>query len=231
LGGPNSAFKPYFSSNIYADALSPQVMGLSYIHDAGIIHRRISPSSLFVDGFGDIRIADFDNAYLDATPHLRPLRPYTDEATAHWLPYVAPEAHADGKSDRSTRYGVAVDYWSLGCVLFELESPLGKVSQVASAYGFGIERIGQAVASDGDFRAYLRSADRYGEVRWPIFRSLGENARSVIAGVRQTSACCKLKVLCSLQLMRVNPYLRFGKEDLYLHFYFDNDDGHVSFIH
>ncbi|THH27220.1 hypothetical protein EUX98_g6968 [Antrodiella citrinella] len=105
-------------------------LGIDALHGMGIIHRDIKPENILLcpDGM-NVRVADFTNAYLaplpdessdddDPTkppPSLRLLwwRKYSKNniGTVH---YLAPEV-----VERKW-YGLAVDYWALGCVLFDL---------------------------------------------------------------------------------------------------------------
>jgi len=96
-------------------------MGLSFIHDAGLIHRDIKPENLLVDHRGDIRISDFGCAYLHTSYPLKYDETYSSEVNGTWH-YMAPELLANDKLPRQARkeYGLGVDYWSLGCVFFEL---------------------------------------------------------------------------------------------------------------
>ncbi|TFK75674.1 kinase-like protein [Pluteus cervinus] len=110
--------------------IAQTAMGLSAIHKAGIIHRDIKPENLLVDYRDNIRITDFGSAYVNE--HGSPIHAwgdYTSEIVGTW-PYLAPEIveikkNAHLKAPRK-KYGMAVDYWALGCVAFELESNTGQ---------------------------------------------------------------------------------------------------------
>ena len=58
-------------------------------------------------------------------PYL-PGRSYTDAYVGTW-PYIAPEVLENKTKTRRIPYGIEVDYWSLGCIIFELESLHGEV--------------------------------------------------------------------------------------------------------
>ncbi|KAH8097099.1 kinase-like domain-containing protein [Cristinia sonorae] len=104
-------------------------LGIDALHAIGIIHRDIKPENILLcpDGL-NVRITDFTNAYLDAplpdpedddpdapvpSPRLQWWRKYSKHVigTVH---YLAPEVV------EKKWYGLAVDYWALGCVLYDL---------------------------------------------------------------------------------------------------------------
>ncbi|KAJ7099708.1 kinase-like domain-containing protein [Mycena epipterygia] len=96
-------------------------LGISAIHASGIIHRDIKPENLLLDVSGNIRISDFGAAHTEPDPiPLDPSEVYAHEVTGTWA-YMAPEMLFNRKpKSRVENYGLAVDYWSLGCVAFEL---------------------------------------------------------------------------------------------------------------
>lgn len=80
--------------------------GLYHIHKNGIIHRDIKPENILVDKNRFI-ICDFDSSAF--------IKENTYDLTETYT-YVAPEV-VDGKM-----YDKMIDYWSLGAVLFEIET-------------------------------------------------------------------------------------------------------------
>ncbi|TFY57573.1 hypothetical protein EVJ58_g6943 [Rhodofomes roseus] len=83
----------------------------------GIIHRDIKPENILLDArTNNVRIADFNAAFLQ--PGDAPLENgavYTREYAGS-KPYLAPEVV------QRRWYGKMVDWWSLGCVMFDLVS-------------------------------------------------------------------------------------------------------------
>ncbi|KAK2460027.1 hypothetical protein APHAL10511_007950 [Amanita phalloides] len=99
--------------------------GLDALHGLGIIHRDIKPENLMIDCRDNIRIADLGASYISPRrERLFAAGEYTDEMLGTW-PYIAPEVMDTKDKPKSKRksYGTAVDYWALGCILFELEAP------------------------------------------------------------------------------------------------------------
>ena len=88
-------------TQFYAGCL---VLVLEYIHDRGIIHRDLKPENVYIDGYGYPKLVDFASAKVGE-------RAQSLTGTPH---YMAPEMIL-GK-----RYGVWVDLWSFGVLMFEL---------------------------------------------------------------------------------------------------------------
>ncbi|KAF8452675.1 kinase-like domain-containing protein [Boletus edulis BED1] len=98
-------------------------LGIQSLHEMGIIHRDMKSENILIDSRENIRIIDFGLAYI--VPKSRDGR--RSEGPTHFLgtpPYMAPEVlQIKGlPTDLRKPYGTAVDWWALGCILFELES-------------------------------------------------------------------------------------------------------------
>ncbi|XP_027338056.1 probable serine/threonine-protein kinase At1g09600 [Abrus precatorius] len=84
--------------------------GLEHCHNRGVMHRDIKGSNLLVDNNGNLKIGDFGLANLFQPSQGQPL---TSRVVTLW--YRPPELLLG-----ATDYGVAVDLWSVGCILAEL---------------------------------------------------------------------------------------------------------------
>ncbi|KAK3426537.1 hypothetical protein EUGRSUZ_F02965 [Eucalyptus grandis] len=84
--------------------------GLDYCHKRGVLHRDIKGSNLLIDNDGVLKIGDFGLATFFQPDQQQPL---TSRVVTLW--YRAPELLLG-----ATKYGVAVDLWSTGCILAEL---------------------------------------------------------------------------------------------------------------
>ncbi|KAL2894291.1 hypothetical protein RDABS01_010200, partial [Bienertia sinuspersici] len=84
--------------------------GLEHCHSRGVLHRDIKGSNLLIDKNGVLKIGDFGLATNFKPGQNQPL---TSHVVTLW--YRAPELLLG-----STEYGVAVDLWSVGCILAEL---------------------------------------------------------------------------------------------------------------
>ena len=99
--------KDHYSEKEAADTIRPVVEAIKYCHEMGIVHRDLKPENLLYSSEEEdaiIKITDFGLA-----------RFYDDDlmTTACGTPgYVAPEILV-GKG-----YGLEVDYWSLGVILY-----------------------------------------------------------------------------------------------------------------
>ncbi|XP_050381599.1 probable serine/threonine-protein kinase At1g54610 [Argentina anserina] len=86
--------------------------GLNHCHSHGVLHRDIKGSNLLIDNNGILKIADFGLASFYDPHHSVPL---TSRVVTLW--YRPPELLLG-----ASKYGVAVDLWSTGCILGELYS-------------------------------------------------------------------------------------------------------------
>eukprot|EP01125_Pyxidicula_operculata_P015498 TRINITY_DN5260_c0_g1_i2.p1 TRINITY_DN5260_c0_g1~~TRINITY_DN5260_c0_g1_i2.p1 ORF type:complete len:366 (-),score=78.59 TRINITY_DN5260_c0_g1_i2:1300-2397(-) len=92
-------------SKFYASEI---VLGLQHLHENGIVYRDLKPENLLLDDEGHVKITDFG---LSKEGMLGDERTKTFCGTPE---YLAPEI-LDGK-----QYGRAVDWWSLGTLIYEM---------------------------------------------------------------------------------------------------------------
>ncbi|KIH55837.1 kinase domain protein, partial [Ancylostoma duodenale] len=93
------------------------LMGLRYLHTAGIAHRDLKPSNLLVNSDCSLRIADFGMAKLAMKDHIDEADEHCFYMTQHvaTLPYRAPELLYV-----MPEHSTAVDMWAVGCIFAEM---------------------------------------------------------------------------------------------------------------
>lgn len=146
----------------------------------GIIHRDIKPENILLDAHtNNVRITDFNAAFLH--PGDAPLENgavYTREYAGS-KPYLAPEVI------RRRWYGKMVDWWSLGCTMFDLVS--GEVSRrvVPRASLHRTNTLGQLLFRDEAQRTKYAKWDAKKEgttyLRWAT--DLTRDEENVLLGV------------------------------------------------
>ena len=90
--------------------------GLSYLHQAGVLHKDLKPSNILMKGF-DIKLSDYALAEL-VDPRLSACRKEQQRSDelhrGDSLPYMAPEVIKDIEVTEKS------DVWSFGCVVLEM---------------------------------------------------------------------------------------------------------------
>ncbi|RIA98426.1 kinase-like domain-containing protein [Glomus cerebriforme] len=86
--------------------------GVAYIHECEVIHRDLSPKNILINDLGVIKIADFDDAWLESYNGDEKRGKMRFEIGTRI--YRAPELLFS-----SGDYSYAIDLWSLGCIFAE----------------------------------------------------------------------------------------------------------------
>ena len=178
-----------------------QTTGLAAIHNAGIIHRDLKPENVFIDFRFNARIGDFGCAYIEPQgKSIYSFGNYCHEVCGTW-PYTAPEmADNTGKHvDYRRAYSLGVDYWALGCIVFELERDGAGVRVPTSilryfssqSYFISIQALFETLTDLTAYRNYQPL--RHRGKSYFAFAKLSLNAESLISGV-----CSLSDLRCSL---------------------------------
>mmetsp|Transcript_20395 Transcript_20395/g.40114 ORF Transcript_20395/g.40114 Transcript_20395/m.40114 type:complete len:619 (-) Transcript_20395:344-2200(-) len=102
------AVERYFEPERARYHIAEVVLGIEHLHSLGIVYRDLKPDNILLDENGHCRISDMGLAIVTNGRHLR--------GRAGTPGYWAPEMLT------KKRYSFPVDWWSLGCVLYELLS-------------------------------------------------------------------------------------------------------------
>lgn len=102
-----------FSENVARFYFCEICCALNYLHSLNIVYRDLKPENILLDNNGHVKLCDFGFA--------SPLS--SREAVLHdgcgTAMYVAPEI-ASGHMKKA--HGLPVDWWGLGCILYEMLS-------------------------------------------------------------------------------------------------------------
>jgi serine/threonine protein kinase len=95
------------------------LIAVYFCHSRRVLHRDLKPDNVLISANMQVKIADFGLARV----YQIPIRPYTNEVQTLW--YRAPELLLEVPD-----YSVAVDMWSVGCIMADLyrKMPLFKGS-------------------------------------------------------------------------------------------------------
>lgn len=121
-----------FEESVVASLTRQTLLGLSYLHREGILHRDLKADNILLDLDGTCKISDFgiskksDNIYgNDVTNSM--------QGSVFWM---APEViRSQGQG-----YSAKVDIWSLGCVVLEMfagKRPWSKEEAIGAIYKLG----------------------------------------------------------------------------------------------
>ncbi|KAG1858172.1 kinase-like domain-containing protein [Suillus subluteus] len=174
-------------------------LGINALHNMGIIHRDIKAENVLIDIQQNVRIADFGLSYIDGEPKpLHSWRDYTSDVKGT-TNCMAPEILRNIKNPDSMRYGPPVDWWSFGCVLYELISPG--------------HQAGLFDSEDAIMKYVSWRSKHYGPCDlFPAFHQLDSLVADLVAGLFNPLAI-----------------LRYGFQQVTNHRYFSNDDGTSEF--
>ncbi|KAG2360661.1 kinase-like domain-containing protein [Suillus spraguei] len=160
-------------------------LGINALHEIGIIHRDIKSENILIDVRENVRITDFGLSYVNQ--HRGPLK--RQEYTAHVVGTtycMAPEVLHNKLNPGSMKYGAPVDWWALGCVIYELVSSEQKACFASSFTAILMIPSCQApFVTEDDISFYVSWC--YGSGRTskqsPIFKDFHENVADLISGL------------------------------------------------
>ncbi|RUP46483.1 hypothetical protein BC936DRAFT_146901, partial [Jimgerdemannia flammicorona] len=110
--------------------IAETVLAVQALHEMQYVHRDIKPQNILISSTGHIKLADFGSCI-----RLNANKTVTSPIPVGTCDYISPEVLRAGEGDVS--YGVEVDWWSVGILLYELlqgEPPFASDS-LAETYG------------------------------------------------------------------------------------------------
>ncbi|KAG1758569.1 kinase-like domain-containing protein [Suillus occidentalis] len=191
-------------------------LGINALHDLGIIHRDIKAENIFIDIRGNARIGDFGLSYLDADA--RPLNRQGAYSTSVMgtLQCMAPDILLNISIPSYMKYGPPVDWWSLGCVIFQLVSPNHMV-RFASSFAaiLPIQSFQPLFETQQHILSYVAwcTSDGRTHRQHPSFQNLKSNFGDLISG-----------------LLDPSPSSRYGFREVSGHQLFLNPCGTSAFV-
>lgn len=112
-----------------------QIIGLTSLHEKGIIHHDLKPENILIDAEGHIIISDFGLSVVDRAPAgtVTMARMGPPGGTAL---YMAPEIDTRDNNlriyQKMAYWDHGIDYWALGATIFKLQT--GKVGLPFTSY-------------------------------------------------------------------------------------------------
>ncbi|KAG1795084.1 kinase-like domain-containing protein [Suillus plorans] len=163
-------------------------LGINALHEIGIIHRDIKATNILIDVRQNVRITDFGVSYVnkDEGPLDRQGN-YSSEpvGTTHTM---APEVLRNKSDPRPLKYGAPADWWSLGCIIYQLVSKKHEARFESSFAAILLTSSRQSlfVTKDDVFSyvSWCSSRDRPSK-RFPAFEELREDLEDLISGLLQ----------------------------------------------
>eukprot|EP00043_Microstomoeca_roanoka_P003969 m.46800 g.46800 ORF g.46800 m.46800 type:complete len:358 (-) comp12279_c0_seq2:103-1176(-) len=99
----------YISLNNIKLFLFQLLRGLSYCHSRKVLHRDLKPQNLLINGYGELKLADFGLARAKSFP----IKTYSNEVVTLW--YRPPDVLLG-----SVNYSGNIDMWGVGCIFAEM---------------------------------------------------------------------------------------------------------------
>lgn len=195
--------KRTFSKNNIKHIMYQLLCAVSFFHEKHIIHRDIKPQNILINKKNEIKIADFGLARsIELSSGL-----FSNEVVTLW--YRPPEILLG-----STKYGLEIDIWSVGCIFAEL-------------------CLGWPVFCGKDFKEQLNlifnvfgSPDK--ETEHELLENANETTKKFFFSLRNIpqnlsvfSSMNEIEISLLLQMLSFSPSKRITAKKALLHSYFN----------
>lgn len=179
--------------------------GMKYVHSAQVIHRDLKPRNLLVNSNCDLKICDFGLARVRFSDK-EWVCPMTEYVCTRW--YRAPEVLCSW-----TDYSCAIDIWSIGCILSELQTrkPVFPGHNTQNQLDLIIELLGSPDSQElmkipnDKCRRFIKSLPvKTGKILSEVFSCMPEEAQDILR-----------------KMLRWDPSARSSVEEAIMHPYLD----------
>ncbi|CAF1588052.1 unnamed protein product, partial [Rotaria magnacalcarata] len=109
-----STYDDKFSEDMTRFYVAEIILAVDSLHKLGYIHRDIKPDNILIDGSGHIRLADFGSCL-----RMRADGTVQSNVSVGTPDYISPEVLC-AMNENESCYGSLCDWWSLGCVMWEM---------------------------------------------------------------------------------------------------------------
>ncbi|CAF3538977.1 unnamed protein product [Rotaria sp. Silwood1] len=130
-----SKYDDEFSEDMTRFYVAEIILAIDSLHELGYIHRDIKPDNILIDSTGHIRLADFGSCLRMRAD--RTVIKIADSNVSVGTPdYISPEV-LSAMNEGQDRFGCVCDWWSLGCVMWEMlfGSPPFYAETLVDTYG------------------------------------------------------------------------------------------------
>ncbi|ODQ77910.1 hypothetical protein BABINDRAFT_25189, partial [Babjeviella inositovora NRRL Y-12698] len=149
-GSVGSCLRMYgrFSEQVIRYLTKQVLLGLSYIHDKGILHRDLKADNLLLETDGTCKISDFGISKISKNIYDNNAE-MSMQGSIFWM---APEVVLSASSkEHKSGYSAKVDVWSLGCVVLEMfagRRPWSDADAVRALFKLGIAKSAPPIPED-----------------------------------------------------------------------------------